>query len=182
MVVKDRRLLLGMMVMGFVSGIWWSGGGIKSRSSVVFGVERVVVGRVGRGTRVRTVEVMSSAGEEGGMMSEAEWKAKLSPEEFRILRQKGTEAPGTGKYDKEYPVSGHFKCAGCGNPLYSAQVRDRDGSWRGEVSGMEIDRGSLLGWFGFSRSLARDVDGQRSISAMKDRLRPRLITRLGCAG
>ena len=52
--------------------------------------------------------------------SEEEWRHELAPETFYILREKGTERPGTGKYDKFYPKDGHFACAGCGTPLYSA--------------------------------------------------------------
>jgi peptide-methionine (R)-S-oxide reductase len=44
----------------------------------------------------------------------------LSPEQYNILRNKGTEYPGTGEYNKLYPKDGHFACAGCGQPLYSA--------------------------------------------------------------
>ena len=52
-----------------------------------------------------------------------QWKKELSPEEFEILRNKGTEYPNSGKYNKFYPKEGHFVCAGCGNPLYSAQAK-----------------------------------------------------------
>lgn len=54
---------------------------------------------------------------------DAVWREKLSREEYRILRQKGTEMGGTGEYNKFAPVEGFFKCAGCGNPLYSAQSK-----------------------------------------------------------
>ena len=51
---------------------------------------------------------------------EGEWQTQLSPEQFRILRKKGTEAPGSGKYDKHYPDTGVYTCAGCDAPLYKA--------------------------------------------------------------
>lgn len=40
---------------------------------------------------------------------DAVWREKLSPEQYRILRQKGTEMGGTGKYNKFAPVEGFFK-------------------------------------------------------------------------
>uniref|UniRef100_A0A7S0P3N8 Peptide-methionine (R)-S-oxide reductase n=1 Tax=Calcidiscus leptoporus TaxID=127549 RepID=A0A7S0P3N8_9EUKA len=52
-----------------------------------------------------------------------EWQQLLSPHEFNILRKKGTEYPGTGEYDKFYPKEGHFACAACPQPLYSAQSK-----------------------------------------------------------
>eukprot|EP01018_Ginkgo_biloba_P026658 Gb_11290 [translate_table: standard] len=54
--------------------------------------------------------------------SEEEWRAILSPEQFRILRQKGTEFPGTGEYNKFYE-DGLYKCAGCGTPLYKSTTK-----------------------------------------------------------
>lgn len=44
-------------------------------------------------------------------------------EQFRILRQKGTEAPGTGTYNKHYPSTGTYACAGCSAPLYTASQK-----------------------------------------------------------
>jgi len=49
-----------------------------------------------------------------------EWRAVLNKEQFRILREKGTEPPSSGKFDKHYPSEGVYTCAGCSAPLYKA--------------------------------------------------------------
>ncbi|KAI5288872.1 Peptide methionine sulfoxide reductase B5 [Ascosphaera aggregata] len=56
-----------------------------------------------------------------------EWRAVLSPEQFRVLRKKGTEAPGTGKFNAHYPSTGVYTCAGCNAPLYKADTKFRSG-------------------------------------------------------
>ena len=48
------------------------------------------------------------------------WKALLSPEEFKILREKGTEYPFSGKYNDHYE-EGTYICKGCGTPLYESK-------------------------------------------------------------
>ncbi|KAJ8548156.1 hypothetical protein K7X08_021392 [Anisodus acutangulus] len=58
--------------------------------------------------------------------SEDDWRAILSPEQFRILRQKGTEYPGTGEYDKFFG-EGVYQCAGCGTPLYKSTTKFNSG-------------------------------------------------------
>ncbi|KAI0731197.1 peptide methionine sulfoxide reductase msrB [Earliella scabrosa] len=58
--------------------------------------------------------------------SEGEWRAVLSPEQFRILRQKGTEPAGSGQYDKFYE-EGVYACAGCGTPLYKSATKFKSG-------------------------------------------------------
>lgn len=65
----------------------------------------------------------ASAGVMDKTKSEEEWRAILSPEQFRILRQKGTEMAGTGPLDKFYPKQGVFECAGCGTPVRLLSVR-----------------------------------------------------------
>jgi len=55
-------------------------------------------------------------------LSEQEWKEKLTPEEYHILREKGTERPFTGEYDKFYE-DGTYKCAGCGIELFSSSSK-----------------------------------------------------------
>ena len=51
-----------------------------------------------------------------------EWKAKLTPEQYHVLREKGTEAPGSGKLlynDKD----GMYRCAACGNELFKSDSK-----------------------------------------------------------
>lgn len=50
-------------------------------------------------------------------LSDAEWKARLNDKQYRILRHKDTEFPGTGEYNKHFEP-GVYKCAGCGTELY----------------------------------------------------------------
>ncbi|OQR92310.1 peptide methionine sulfoxide reductase B2, chloroplastic-like [Achlya hypogyna] len=52
-------------------------------------------------------------------LSEGEWRTKLSKEQFRVLREKGTERAGTGEYNKHYE-EGVYHCAGCDAPLYKS--------------------------------------------------------------
>lgn len=61
-------------------------------------------------------------------MTEEDWKAKLTKEEYYVLREKGTERPGTGEYDNFYPKSeSYFACRACNNPLYSAESKFKSG-------------------------------------------------------
>ena len=55
-------------------------------------------------------------------VTEQEWEKKLTPEEFHILREKGTEKPFTGEYDK-FDKKGMYKCAGCGTELFSSVTK-----------------------------------------------------------
>ena len=59
--------------------------------------------------------------------SEKEWKTCLSPEEFKILREKGTELPFTGKY-YENKKKGMYHCAGCGAKLFSSGTKFESGT------------------------------------------------------
>lgn len=57
------------------------------------------------------------------------WKKKLTAEQYRVLREKGTEAPFTGKFYKNFE-SGMYECAACGNPLFSSDTKfDSDCGW-----------------------------------------------------
>ncbi len=75
-------------------------------------------------------------------LTDAEWRAKLTPEQYRVLREAGTERAFTGKYEKN-KAAGEYVCAGCGQPLF--------------------DSGS--GWPSFVRPAGADaVDEHRDVS------------------
>ncbi len=71
-------------------------------------------------------------------LSDKEWKQKLTPEQYHVLREKGTEVPGTGKflYSKE---NGMYVCAACGHELFSS-----DSKYDSTTPG-------LIGWPSFSK-------------------------------
>jgi peptide-methionine (R)-S-oxide reductase len=58
---------------------------------------------------------------------DAQWKAELSPEEYRIIREKGTEPPFTGEYVNE-KREGIYRCRACGTPLFSSETKYDSGS------------------------------------------------------
>ncbi|HYF29252.1 MAG TPA: peptide-methionine (R)-S-oxide reductase MsrB [Candidatus Paceibacterota bacterium] len=61
--------------------------------------------------------------------TEEEWEQKLSPEEFRVLRERETEAPFSGEYVNNHEA-GEYRCKGCGNLLFtSAQKFDSGTGW-----------------------------------------------------
>jgi peptide-methionine (R)-S-oxide reductase len=58
---------------------------------------------------------------------EEEWRRELTPEQYRITRQKGTEPPFTGKY-YHHEGEGTYRCIACGNPLFSSETKYESGS------------------------------------------------------
>jgi len=58
--------------------------------------------------------------------TDAEWKAELTPEQYRILRQKGTERAFTGRYN-DFKGDGIFRCAGCGAELFQSDTKFESG-------------------------------------------------------
>ena len=59
--------------------------------------------------------------------SEAEWREALTPEQYRVLRQGGTERPFTGEL-LDVKDQGEFRCAGCGEPLFDSGHKYDSGS------------------------------------------------------
>lgn len=59
--------------------------------------------------------------------SEAEWKKQLTPEQFHILREKGTEQAGRGKY-AYFHEHGVYRCAGCGLDLFRSEDKYESGT------------------------------------------------------
>lgn len=61
--------------------------------------------------------------------SEEYWKKKLTPQQYHVLREKGTEAPFTGKFYKKFE-KGVYVCAACGQDLFSSETKfDSDCGW-----------------------------------------------------
>lgn len=59
--------------------------------------------------------------------SEAEWKKILSPEEYYVLRQEGTEKPFANKYNDNH-AKGIYHCNACGNPMFSSETKFESGT------------------------------------------------------
>jgi peptide-methionine (R)-S-oxide reductase len=59
--------------------------------------------------------------------SDAEWRKRLTPEQYRIMRQHGTEAPGSCALLRE-KRPGTFACAGCGQPLFTGDTKFESGT------------------------------------------------------
>jgi len=59
--------------------------------------------------------------------TEAEWQEQLTPEQFKVTRQKGTERPFTGEYHDAKDV-GTYKCVCCGNELFSSETKFNSGT------------------------------------------------------
>jgi peptide-methionine (R)-S-oxide reductase len=69
--------------------------------------------------------------------SEQEWKNQLSPEEFIVCRQHGTEAPFSGKFYNE-KAEGIYKCICCGEPLFESDTKFDSGTgWPSYYEGIE---------------------------------------------
>jgi|SRR3990167_11505321 len=59
--------------------------------------------------------------------TEEQWREKLTPEQYEVLRLKGTEAPFTGKF-VDHHEEGMYTCVACGTPLFSSETKFESGS------------------------------------------------------
>lgn len=72
-------------------------------------------------------------------LTDAQWRERLTPEQFHILREGGTERAFTGKYESN-KAAGIYRCAGCGLPLFASDAKFDSGSgWPSFTAPMEED-------------------------------------------
>jgi methionine-R-sulfoxide reductase len=93
------------------------------------------------------------------MKTEEEWKEELTPEQYYVLRQKGTERPFTGKFDK-HEEEGIYFCAACGNELFSSYHKYDSG----------------CGWPSYWTALAKD-----KVTLQEDKSHGMIRTEVLCA-
>jgi peptide-methionine (R)-S-oxide reductase len=77
-------------------------------------------------------------------MDDIDWKAKLTPEQYKTLRKKGTEAPGSGKF-LNHNGHGMYTCAACGNELFRSDDK------------YDSTEPGLIGWPSFSSLATNDA-------------------------
>ena len=70
---------------------------------------------------------MSKADAESFDLTQDKWRKSLTPEQYRVMREKGTETPFTGKYYTSHD-KGMYKCAGCGAELFSSDAKFDSGT------------------------------------------------------
>lgn len=70
---------------------------------------------------------MAAKGDFPFRLTDAEWRRRLSPAAYRVLRQEGTETPGSSPLLKEHR-KGVFSCAGCGQPVFASTTKFDSGT------------------------------------------------------
>ena len=118
-----------------------SGGGVLQESSVepAGGME---------------VEAMGNQGDFPVRKSDEQWRAQLTPEQYRVARQAGTERPFTGQY-WDHQADGVYRCIGCGAELFSSDEKyDAGCGWPSFYSA--IGQGNIIVRKDFSHGMIRD--------------------------
>ena len=69
--------------------------------------------------------------------TDQEWQAQLTPEQYQVMRRKGTERPFTGGYYKTMD-KGIYRCAACGTALFDARIRSSNQVPVGRASGRRL--------------------------------------------
>ncbi len=91
------------------------------------GLFRAVLGSLPLLGLAQRVEAASKAGDPRWALNEAEWKRRLSPQAYQVLRQEGTERPFSSPLNNE-KRKGRFACAGCRLPLFASSAKFDSGT------------------------------------------------------
>ncbi|MFQ5471856.1 MAG: peptide-methionine (R)-S-oxide reductase MsrB [Dehalococcoidia bacterium] len=76
--------------------------------------------------------------------NDEEWRQRLSPEQYEVLRQSGTERPFTGKYT-DLDEDGMYRCGACGNALFDSRTKYHSGcGWPSFTEALSPDAVKLL--------------------------------------
>ena len=128
-----------------------------SRSQALDGKRRALLGLAVSGVFLMTRFGVSQAnaaatGSFEVMHSDAEWHALLTPAQFNVLRQEGTERPFTSPLDRE-KRNGTFSCAGCDNELFSSKAKFDSGTgwpsfWKPLPNAVNDASRTAMGMFG----------------------------------
>lgn len=92
-------------------------------------------------------------------LTEEQWREKLGPDLYHILREAGTERPFTGKYEPN-EAAGMYYCAGCGAPLFDSETKYHSGS----------------GWPSYTEPVAADA-----VEELRDTAHGMVRTEVRCA-
>lgn len=101
---------------------------LNRRTLIIGSAAAIGAGLVG-GRSLTAKEAMMTSDEniDWANLTEAEWRERLTEEEFRVLRKEGTERPGSSPLNDE-KRKGTFVCAGCGLPLFSSEAKYESGT------------------------------------------------------
>ena len=91
--------------------------------------------------------------------SDEEWRARLTPRQYAVLRRAGTEPPFSGEY-VDTDDAGLYRCAACGNPLFDSRTKYHSGS----------------GWPSFTEAISPDA-----VELLEDRSHGMVRTEVRCA-
>jgi peptide-methionine (R)-S-oxide reductase len=97
-------------------------------AALLLGVFAFAEMKTGAGTlKLYSVEKKGFIMSEKLNKTDQEWKQSLSPEQYQVLRKKGTERPFTGEYWDNHE-KGTYKCAACGNDLFTSDTKFESGT------------------------------------------------------
>lgn len=96
-------------------------------------------------------------------MTDDEWRKRLTPEQYKVLREKGTEAPNSGKY-VDHDDAGSYSCAACGQELFMSDTK------------YESNLPGLVGWPAF---YAEAAEGR--ITLVQDNTLGMMRTEITCS-